>query len=160
MLAAWIVGRGLLLTGDQTLETDAVGQARLFSDYVPKLMFVLLPAFALLLKAAFRKRFYFDHLIHSLHLHSVAYIVLAMMLPLERAASESGPALVAQSVLFVYLLGSFIVSLRHVYRVGWLEAGGKAAGVLLAYVFLVAGSLEVASYFTMPDSASLPFLTD
>jgi hypothetical protein len=30
----------------------------------------------------------------------------------------------------------------------------------LAYVVLVAGSFEAASIVTMPESASLPFLTD
>ena len=69
VLTVWVAEKGILLGEDQTLEADAVGQARLFADYVPRLMFILLPV-ALLLKAAFRQRLYFHHLIHSLHLHS------------------------------------------------------------------------------------------
>ena len=160
ILTAWVAGQGVLLSEGQTLEADAVGQARLFADYVPGLMFFLLPVFALLLKVAFRERFYFDHLIHSLHLHSVVYIVLAFMLPLDRAANELMLALVIQSVLFGYLLASFVISLHHVYRAGWLVAAGKAIGILLGYMMLVAVSLKVASYFMMPGSASLPFPTD
>jgi hypothetical protein len=123
-------------------------------------MFVLLPIFALLLKAAFRQRLYFHHLIHSLHLHSAAYIVLALMLPLEQAAARLALAMVIQSVLFAYLLASFVVSLHHVYRVGWPIAAGKALGILLAYMMLLAGSFEAASHLAMPGSGSLPFLTD
>jgi hypothetical protein len=160
VLAAWVAGKGILLGEGQTLEADAAGQARLFADYVPQLMFILLPVFALLLKVAFRQRLYFDHLIHSLHLHSAAYIVLALMLPLEEAASGLGLAFVIQLLLFAYLLASFVISLRHVYATGWLVASGKAIGILLAYMTLVAGSLETASQFTMPDSGTLPFLTD
>ena len=160
VLAAWVAGKGILLSEGQTLEADAVGQARLFADYVPQLMFVLLPVFALLLKAAFRRRHYFDHLIHSLHLHSAAYIILALMLPLEEAASGLGPAFVLQLTLFAYLLASFVISLRHVYATGWFVASGKAIGILLAYMTLVAGSFEAVSQFTMPDSGTLPFLTD
>jgi hypothetical protein len=160
VLAAWIAGQGILLSEGQTVEKDAVGQARLFADYVPRLMFILLPVFALLLKAAFRERLYFHHLIHSLHLHSAAYIVLALMLPLEQAATRPGLAMVLQFVLFVYLLASFVVSLHHVYRVGWLVAVGKAIGILLGYMMLVAGSFEAVSHLMMPDSAGLPFLTD
>ena len=160
VLTAWIAGQGILLSEGQTLEADAAGQARLFADYVPRLMFVLLPAFALLLKIAFRQRLYFDHLIHSLHLHSAAYIVLALMLPLEEVASRRDPAMVIQSVLFIYLLVSFVVSLHHVYRVGWPVAAGKAIGILLAYMILVAGSFEAVSIVMMPESAGLPFLTD
>lgn len=160
VVAAWVAGRGLLLIEGQTLEADAVGQARLFSDYVPRLMFILLPAFALLLKAAFWQRLYFDHLIHSLHLHSAAYIVIALMLPLEQPVTLLGPATVIQFVLFIYLFASFVISLRHVYRASWLVAAGKAVAILLGYMGLVAGSLEAASYFMLPDSAALPFLTD
>ena len=160
VLTAWVAGQGILLDEGQTLETDAVGQARLFADYVPRLMVVLLPVFALLLKLAFRHRLYFDHLIHSLHLHSAAYIVLALLLPLEQAAAEFRLAMIAQLLLFVYLLAGFVISLHHVYRAGWLAALVKALVVLLAYITLLAGSFEAASSLTMPGSATLPFLTD
>lgn len=160
LLAGWVAGQGMLLDEGQTLEADAAGQARLFAEYVPRLMFVLLPVFALLLKIAFRQRFYFDHLVHSLHLHSAAYLVLALMLPLEEAAVEFAPATILQVVLFFYLLASFVTSLRRVYQVGWIGAAGKALGVLLGYMMLVAGSLEAASYLAMPDATSTPYLTD
>jgi hypothetical protein len=160
VLAAWVAEQGILLNDGQTLESDAVGQARLLADYVPRLMFILLPVFALLLKAAFRQRLYFHHLIHSLHLHSAGYIVLALMLPLEQAATRLALAMIIQLLLFIYLLASFIVSLHHVYRVGWLAAAGKAFGILLGYMMLVAGSFEAASHFMMPGSVALPFLTD
>lgn len=160
LLTEWIVGQGLLLTQGQTLETDAEGQARLFADYVPRLMFVLLPVFALLLKTAFRTRRYFDHLIHALHLHSAAFIVLALMMPFEQAASDSVLALVVQAALFCYLLASFVTSLRKVYETGWLLAAAKAFGILLAYTILVAGSFEAVSRFLMPDSPLQPYLSD
>ena len=149
MLAAWVAGQGTLLSEGQTLEADADGQARLIADYVPRLMFFLLPAFALLSKVAFRERFYFDHLIHSLHLHSVAYIILALMLPLEQAANELMLAVVIQSVLFIYMLASVVISIHHVYLVGWLVATAKAIGILLGYMVLIAGSFEAVSYFMM-----------
>lgn len=160
VVAAWVVGRGILLNEGQTLEADAVGQARLFADHVPRLMFILLPAFALLLKVAFWQRLYFEHLIHSLHLHTAAYIVIALMLPLDQPMTGLGLATVVQGVLFVYLLASFVISLQHVYRATWLVTAGRATGILLGYMLLVAGSLEAASHFMMPGSAALPFLTD
>jgi hypothetical protein len=160
MLGAWVAGQGALLSEGQTLEADAVGQAILFADYVPRLMFFLLPVFALLLKVAFRQRFYFDHLIHSLHLHSVGYIVLGLMLPLERAANELMLAMVIQVVLFFYMLASVVISIHHVYRVGWLVATAKAIGILLGYMALIAGTFETVSYFMMPGSATLPLLAD
>ncbi len=160
IVAAWVAGQGILLAEGQTLQADAPGQAQFFSDHVPRLMFILLPLFALLLKAAYRHRLYFDHLIHALHLHSAAYVVLALLMPLEQAATSSWPALLAQSVLSAYLVVMFVVSLRRVYRASWLGTGARAAAVSVGYVMLVAGSFEAASYFSMPESAALPFLTD
>jgi hypothetical protein len=160
LLTAWIAGKGILLNEGQTLESDAVGQARLFADYVPQLMFVLLPVFAMLLKVAFRQRLYFHHIIHSLHLHSAAYIVLGLMLPLERAAAGSVLAMAAQLFLFVYMLAYFVISVHRVYRTSWFVAAGKFLGILIAYTMLIAGSMEALSHLMMPDSTALPFLTD
>lgn len=50
---------------------------------IPKMMFLLLPLFALILKLVYinKKRFYYEHIIYSFHLHSAIFLsVLAMML--------------------------------------------------------------------------------
>ena len=145
VVAAWVASQGILLTDGQTLETDGAGQARLFADFVPRLMFIMLPVFALILKIAYRKRLYFDHLIHSLHLHSATYIVLALELPLERVASSSVYAAGVQLVLIIYLLVHFIISIHRVYRTGWIGATSKAVVVLTGYIMLVALGFEAAS---------------
>lgn len=160
LLTAWVAGQGILLDEGQTLERDAPGQVRLFTDYVPRLMFLLVPVFALLLKAAFRQRLYFDHLIHALHLHSALFIFLMLMLPLERVAAQSVLAMIFQLALFAYLLTLFVISVRHVYGANWPVATLKSFAIMIAYMVLVAGVFEAASQFTMPDSARLPFLTD
>lgn len=160
VLTAWIAGKGILLSEGQTLESDAAGQARLFAEYVPQLMFVLLPVFALLMKVAFRRTLYFQHLIHALHLHSSAYLVLGLMLPLEQMASRSLVAMIVQIALFGYLLASFVISTRRVYAGSWPVTVAKALGILIAYMAIVAGSFEAASYLTMPETDGLPFLTD
>lgn len=160
VVIAWVAGRGILLIEGQTLEADAPGQARFFADDLPRLMFILLPVFALLLKAAFRQQLYFNHLIHALHLHSAAYVILALMLPLEKAANRHGLLLVIQLTLLAYLLAGFVISLHHVYRASWLVTGAKAIGILLGYLSLLAISFEAASHFTTTGSAVLPVLTD
>jgi len=160
LLTAWIAGQGILLDEGQTLELDAPGQVRLFTDYGPRLMFLLVPVFALFLKGAFRQRLYFDHLIHALHLHSALFIFLMLMLPLERAATQSVFAMIIQLFLFAYLLTIFVISVRHVYQSSWPMATVKSFVIMIGYMALVAGVFEAASQFTMPDSARLPFLTD
>lgn len=49
---------------------------------IPKMMFLLLPLFALILKLVYinKNRFYYEHIIYSFHLHSAIFLsVLAMM---------------------------------------------------------------------------------
>lgn len=45
---------------------------------IPKLMFLLLPLFALILKLVFfnKKKYYFEHLIYSFHVHSAIFLVV------------------------------------------------------------------------------------
>ncbi len=65
ILVAWFARSGLLLEPGQDPGFDAAVQARFLSDDLPRLMFVLLPMFALLLKVVYFRRMYFDHLIFS-----------------------------------------------------------------------------------------------
>ena len=160
VVAAWIAGQGALLEEGQTIDGAAADQARLVGDLLPKLMFILLPAFAFLLKVAFRERLYFDHLIHALHLHTIGYILLALMLPLEEAATDNIVAFIVQIAMMGYLLAAFVLSLRHVYTTGWTVALLKSLAVLVGYSIIVAASLEFAGHFVLPDSATLRILTD
>jgi hypothetical protein len=51
---------------------------------IPKMMFILLPLFALILKIVYfnKKKYYYEHLIYSLHVHSaifLSYLVLVLL---------------------------------------------------------------------------------
>ena len=160
VVAGWVVGQGALLAKGQTLEADAAGQARFVADDLPRLMFVLLPVFALLLKAAFRQRLYFDHLIHSLHLHSAAYLMLALLLPLEQAADQHWLPLTVQLLLLALLLSNFVISVRRVYRVDRRVAGIRALVVLLSYITLIAIASDLASHIATLRGEPVPFHAD
>ena len=158
VIVGWLAGRGLLVEEGMPGHDDLDAQVRLFSDDLPKLMFVMLPAFALFLKLAWHRRFYFEHLIHALHLHSAVYVLLALMLPLEQAASRHWLLLVLQLVLFAWLIGYCFLSVRRVYpETGPAAAAAKTAGVLFGYMALLALALEGVSHM---GSTGLPFFTD
>ena len=145
VLAAWLASRGMLLDTGQSLEADARGQAQFLSEELPRLMFVLLPIFALLLKIVYPRRLYFDHIIHSLHLHSVAYVAFALMLPLEDMRHWLPVGL--QFLILAYLIGHLVVSLHRVYTSSWGIAAAKTLVILLAYLILVGLVIEGASNF-------------
>ena len=160
IVAATAAEQGILLTEGQTAEADVPEQVRFFADELPQFMFLFLPVFALLLKGAFPRRLLFDHLIHSLHLHSAAYIAMAVVLPLERAANVSRLALLVQLVVFAYLLAYFVLSLRHVYAQGWLSTSLKSVGIFFVYLILMGGVFEGASRLAETESAVVPLIRD
>jgi len=145
LLVAWLAGQGVLLDPGQTRELDAAPQAEFMSDELPRLMFVLLPIFALLIKIVFPRRLYFDHIIFSIHLQSAAYVLLALMMPLEKVASEHWLPLVAQTILLCYFLGYFAVSLRRVYSASWIVASAKSLAILFGYLVVISGVIEATS---------------
>lgn len=145
LLFAWIARSGILLEPGRDPGFDAAVQAGFLSDDLPRLMFVLLPMFALMLKIVYRRRLYFDHLIFSLHLHSAAYVILAIVLPLAELANRHSVLLILQVPLFLYSLAYFVMAIRRVYQSNWLAVALKSAVVLFGYMIVVSIAIENTS---------------
>jgi hypothetical protein len=141
---SWAAGQGALLEEGQTMAVDAQGQAQLLSDDLPRLMFLLLPVFALMLKVAFWRRLYFDHIICAIHMHSAAYVVLAVMLPLERPSGDHWLPLFIQLAALVYLITYVISALRRVYDIGPGRASSVGLGILVAYMIVMAVVINIS----------------
>jgi hypothetical protein len=112
-------------------------------------MFLLLPVFAMLMKIAYWERLYFDHLIFSLHLHCVAYVALAIMLPLEAVATQHIVLLLIQAIVFFGFLAHFMIAVHRVYRSVWLADVVRSALVLVMYGIVVSVAIEVTSEFAI-----------
>ena len=147
VFAAWAAQSGIMLEPGQDPRLDAAVQAGFLSDDLPRLMCVLLPVFALLLKMVYSNRLYFDHLIFSLHLHSAAYAILAMMMPLEALANRHIILMVLQVAILVYFLAYFVIAMRRVYQSGWLAVSARSTLVLFVYVIVVSVVIENTSNF-------------
>ena len=109
---------------------------------VPKMMFFLLPLFAVSLKLLYwrPKRLYVEHLIFLLHAHAFAFLILTPLLFLHPAWLLGSISL----ALTVYVL----VAMRVVYKQSWLATIGKFLLLGLGYVTLlslcICGTLLVA----------------
>jgi hypothetical protein len=147
VLVAWVAQSGLLLEPGQDPRFDAAVQARFLSDDLPRLMFVLLPVFALLLKVVYWRRLYFDHLIFSMHLHTMGYMVLLLMLPLEELANRHVGLMFAQLALLAYFLAYLVIAVQRVYRSGWLVTILKSFAILFGYMIVVSIAIENTSSF-------------
>ena len=147
LFAAWLARSGIMLEPGQDPRFDAAIQAGFLSDDLPRLMFVLLPVFALLLKMVYVDRLYFDHLIFSLHLHSAAYVILAMMMPLEALANRHIVLMLLQVAILLYFLAYFVLAMRRAYQSSWPGVAIKSTLVLFVYVIVISVVVENTSNF-------------
>lgn len=123
-------------------EKGEAGMDERFQHNYPKMMFILLPLFALYLKWFYRrskKWFYADHAIFSLHFHTFFFIFYLFTTILDWLFNADFISLAGLVVIFIYL----ILSLKRIY-------GGKpfwkAFWLVLLYSFTL---LVVFTGFTI-----------
>lgn len=118
------------------------GLDELFKHNYPKMMFVLLPLFALYLKWLYKRHkkwFYADHAIFSLHFHTFFFIFYLFTTALDRLFHTDWIAQAGLAGVFIYLM----LSMKNIY-------GGpsfwKAFSLTLMYSFTL---LLVFTAFTV-----------
>ncbi|HTQ12362.1 MAG TPA: DUF3667 domain-containing protein [Rhizomicrobium sp.] len=119
--------------------------------WVPRVLFLLLPLFALLLMLFYirrRKQFYFvDHLIFSLNMHSFVFIALIVAVGVAQVFDSGLVALAAIAAMGLYLL----IAMKRFYMQNWFWTGLKFLSVAFIYTvfFLLPalGGAIVASIF-------------
>jgi hypothetical protein len=103
---------------------------------LPRAVFLLMPVFALLTWAFYRRqeRFYVPHLYHSIHFHAFAFLMLAVAVPFElggKVGRDLGGLFVLAAVPYHYL------SLRRVFGGSRLATAVKGTAVGLIYLVIV-----------------------
>lgn len=106
--------------------------------YAPYAMFVLLPAFALLLKLVYlgrrrkhprRPRLYGEHLVHAAHDHAFVFIAATAML--------LAPGRALPTAIGFVIAGYLLWSLHAVYGGSWFGIVVRASILSIAYLVLV-----------------------
>jgi hypothetical protein len=94
-----------------------------FLENAPTGIFVMMPLFALILKLLYarRKRFYVEHFVFALHVHSFAFLLLTIMV-LMRVDWVN-------ALLTVWFMIALYIAMKRVYGQGYLKT-------LLKYVLL------------------------
>lgn len=127
------------------LETNPGALNGPLTEWIPRILFVLLPLFAALLALFYRGQrkdfLYVDHLVFSLTLHSFAFVLLIAAAAVAQVASGGWIALATWAVMSLY----FFLSLKHFYAQSWLKTTLKFAGVSFVYAtFFLAPALIFA----------------
>jgi len=122
---------------------------------LPRLMFVLLPVFAVLLHVLQRpRRTFVEHFVFALHFHTAAFIVATvhiLLVPLTTSPSAlRAPAVVLDAGVQLSLLLYLYLALRVVYDGRWLPALGRMlvllAGYVAALLLALVGMVRVLRY--------------
>ncbi len=110
--------------------------AAAFQAWIPRVMFFLVPAGALFLGLFWRRRWFSEHLVMSLHVHAFAFLALAVAAVLGGGATD-----LAVLGALVYLA----LALRRAYGQGWGGMFLKLPVLLVLYsVALALGLAGVA----------------
>ncbi|QKJ29859.1 DUF3667 domain-containing protein [Mucilaginibacter mali] len=119
----------------------------------PKVMFVLLPLFALILKITFWKnrKYYVEHLIYSIHLHCFFFLFSGVILLIQRILPASWHSFSDLLTLFVTVYTVYYIyrSLRVVYQRSRWRTISKMTGIAVMYwamaIICVIGMLMVTA---------------
>ncbi|MBK7556431.1 MAG: DUF3667 domain-containing protein [Flavobacteriales bacterium] len=151
---SWIERRAIRSLGRVDLTTSEgkkkVGHAVIKAISV--VMFILMPFTAvLLLWIFFRKRYYWEHLIFSVHIHTIYFLFFIVVLLLALLVPSEWPSwmgLLITLCCMVYLL----LCLKRVYGKGWLSTGLRfllmSVPYLAAFLLLLIGGV-VWGFFTL-----------
>ena len=130
---------------DRMLRTLAVDPTAIngpLTEWIPRVLFVLLPGFAMVLALFYwrqRKDYYFvDHLVFSLNMHSFAFAMILVAVILGRVITGGVAAEIALVAIALYLL----LAMKRFYRQGWVWTVVKFALVSFVYgAFFLAPAL-------------------
>jgi hypothetical protein len=116
-----------------------------FREWIPRVMFFLVPAAALILALLWRRRWLAEHLVFSLHVHAFAFTAFTGML-LARLLPWRGPESALRGLLVLSLPLYLVLALRRVHGESWGRTLLKAGvGSLLYLVALGVGLAGVAA---------------
>lgn len=120
------------------------------ATYYPKIIFVLLPAFAGLLQLLYRKTYYIANLIFAIHIHTFSYFVFIFMFPLESLEEHFAfVSLVIQLPLFAYFSAYLLMALKLNYQQSWPWTVTKFFSLSLSYLAIMMVSFEVVQRWLM-----------
>jgi hypothetical protein len=125
----------------------------LFSGHLSKLMFLMMPVFALMLATVYirRHRYLVEHLTFSLHFHTFVFVVLTIV---ALGQKLWGTPLTGHPAVAAWLTAGFaaylLLSMKRVYGQGWIRTVLKFALVSTSYFVLIAISLVLLLAWSLP----------
>ncbi|HVF70267.1 MAG TPA: DUF3667 domain-containing protein [Chthoniobacterales bacterium] len=121
-------------------------KAQLFLDTlrsnIPAMMLCCIPLFAFVLKMLYirQRRFYVEHLVYALHVHTFLYVAVIIASVAVMGANRTMPAVAGwiSGLMTIAIIVQIFLSIRRVYGQGWFMSLTKFLfGGLIYFVILV-----------------------
>jgi hypothetical protein len=122
-----------------------------FEHNIPKMMFILLPLFALILKITFfrSKKFYVEHLIYAFHFHCFVFLFLGIIMLLKFLLPANwGINGWIDAIATFYIMWYVYRSLRVVYHRSRFRTVTKVIGMSLMYFVSFSFCLTLIVFIT------------
>jgi len=115
------------------LKSNPQGFLEAMLDYMPQMMFLLLPLFALLLQCVylFAPFHYLQHLVFALHYHAFLYLQFLLVEGVQYLVPKAG------ALVYLWMLAYLPLALRRSYGSGWGGAIGRSLCLYLGYALLI-----------------------
>jgi chorismate mutase len=120
-------------------------------DNIPTMMLFCIPLFALVLKLLYirQRRFYIEHLVYAVHVHSFVYVATIVISLFAMAGERWLPVYEPFVVLLSFaVVVQVFLSIRYVYQQGWFFTTFKFLLGGLIYLFVLAIALGVTAIVT------------
>jgi hypothetical protein len=136
----------------EILASEPAAINRPLTDWIPRILFILLPGFAFVLALFYwrqRRDFFFvDHLVFSLSIHSFMFATFLVAIALAQYLNGGRMFMIAVGAIWVYL----ILAMRRFYRQSWGWTVTKFVLVSMVYgiVFLLPAVTAIFA-FTLMD---------
>ena len=139
---AWLEGRIKSKVGEDGTKTGLFLET--LRSNVPGMMLVCIPLFAFVLKILYftKKRFYIEHLVYALHIHTFLYMGIIVTSLLAMVANRWAPGVsgLIIGLLCCTIFVQIFLSIRRVYQQGWFFSAFKfLLGGVVYFVILIVG---------------------
>lgn len=146
----WIEGKGKRVSeGYEHALADPVKLNGPLNVWLPRLMLVLVPIFALLLAIMhwWPKVYLFEHLVFSIHIHTVIFVALALVALAVAILGDAGFLWAVWLVLAVYLW----MAMYRVYGRSWWLTTLKFTVLLMVYSVVLSAGLGIVFVLALSE---------
>ncbi|MGN6183300.1 MAG: DUF3667 domain-containing protein [Thermoanaerobaculia bacterium] len=132
-------------------EAEKLGESILHN--LPRAMFVLMPAFALLTWMLYRRnqRFYIPHLYYSVHFHAFTFLVLSLSM---LAGLIGRPGKIIGGVMFLTTVPWHYFGLRRMFGNSWPKTILKGTAIGVLYWLMIAAVMVAITLWSIRHSSS------